>query len=113
MESVVQKPAEQEVWSSGAPVALMDSTSNVALLSDPDPDRLLRRRELAAALKRRGYPSTEASLATMVTRGGGPPMRYFGRIPLYRWADALAWAHARLSEPRTSSSEADAPKAAA
>jgi hypothetical protein len=31
-----------------------------------------------------------------------------GRITLYRWGDALAWAESRLSPPRCSSSEADA-----
>lgn len=90
------------------PVPLEGSTSSFALFCDPEPDRMLRRRELAAALRARGFPAAPATLASMVTRGGGPPMRYFGKIPLYRWADALAWAQGRLSEPRTISAEADA-----
>jgi hypothetical protein len=76
------------------------------------PDTLLRRRDLAAALKARGIPMTEATLATKATRGGGPPFRSFGRIPLYRWGDALEWAEARLSAPRGSTSEIDAERAA-
>jgi hypothetical protein len=35
-----------------------------------------------------------------------PPYRLFGRVPLHRWGDALAWAEGRLSEPRRSTSEA-------
>lgn len=74
----------------------------------PDnPDAKLRRRDLAKALTGLGFPVTEATLATKATRGGGPPFRLFGRIPLYRWGEALAWAEARLSPPRNSTSEGD------
>jgi hypothetical protein len=72
------------------------------------PDALLRRKPLSEALSAAGYPVTEKTLATKATRGGGPPYRLFGRIPLYRWGDALAWAEARMSPPRGSTSEADA-----
>ena len=71
------------------------------------PDALLRRKQTAAALTEAGFPITEATLATKAARGGGPPFRSFGRIPLYRWGDTLAWAYDRLSPPRRSSSEAD------
>ena len=81
-------------------------------ISEIPPDTLLRRRDLAAALQASGFPITEATLATKATRGGGPPFRSFGRIPLYRWADALAWAEGRLSAPRGSTSAADALRAA-
>jgi hypothetical protein len=70
-------------------------------------DSLLRRKQTAAALTEAGFPITEATLATKAARGGGPPFRSFGRIPLYRWGDTLAWAYDRLSPPRRSSSEAD------
>jgi hypothetical protein len=74
----------------------------------PDnPDALLRRDATAEALTSVGFPTRAATLATMATRGGGPPYRSFGRVPLYRWGDALAWAHSRLSAPRTSTSEAE------
>ena len=76
------------------------------------PDTLLRRRELAEALRAAGYPVKETTLATQATRGGGPPFRSFGRVPLYRWSDALAWAQGKLSAPRGSTSEADAQEAA-
>jgi hypothetical protein len=78
----------------------------------PSPDALLRRKATAEALTAKGFPTSEATLATKATRGGGPPFRSFGRIPLYRWGDALAWAEARLSLPRHSTSEADAQRAA-
>lgn len=69
------------------------------------PDTLLRRRALAEALTGAGYPVTESTLATKATRGGGPPFRRFGMIPLYRWGDALDWAHGRMSPPVCSTAE--------
>ena len=72
-----------------------------------DPDALLRRRALAEALTCAGFPITESTLATKATRGGGPPFRRFGLIPLYRWADALGWAEGRLSPPVRSTAELD------
>jgi alkylation response protein AidB-like acyl-CoA dehydrogenase len=70
-----------------------------------NPDALLTRDQAAAALTEVGFPTAPATLATKATRGGGPPYRLFGAKPLYRWADALAWARSRLSEPRHSTSE--------
>lgn len=72
-----------------------------------NPDALLTRRPLAAALTAKGYPVSPATLATKATRGGGPPYRLFGRKPLYRWSDALVWAQSRLSDPVRSTSEGD------
>jgi len=68
-------------------------------------DALLPRTPTAQALTLKGYPVAPTTLATMATRGGGPPFRLFGRKPLYRWGDVLAWAEARLSPPRSSTSE--------
>jgi len=53
-------------------------------------------------------PLAPATLATMATRGGGPPFHKFGAHVLYRWGDALAWAQSRLSAPRRNTSEGDA-----
>jgi hypothetical protein len=75
-------------------------------------DAMLRRPDLAAALTAHGFKIAAGTLATKATRGGGPPYRSFGRVPLYRWADALAWAESRLSAPRCSTSEADIQNAA-
>jgi hypothetical protein len=72
------------------------------------PDTLLRRKQLAEALNAAGFPIAMATLSTMASRGGGPPFRLWSRTPLYRWGCALAWAEGRLSESRSSTSEADA-----
>jgi hypothetical protein len=72
-----------------------------------DPDTLLRRRPCAAALTEAGYPTSPATLATKATRGGGPPFRCYGRLPLYRWADALEWAKSRLGPVITTTAQRD------
>ena len=71
-------------------------------------DALLQRKLTAEALTKCGFEISEATLATMACRGGGPPFHKFGRKPLYRWGDALAWAKSRLSAPIRSTSELDA-----
>jgi hypothetical protein len=75
-----------------------------------DLDTLLTRAALADALTKAGYPTARATLATRATRGGGPPYRLFGRVPLYRWGDALAWVQSRLGPLIRSTSEADFPR---
>ncbi len=70
--------------------------------------RFLKRKELAAELTARGFPIKAATLATRAVRGGGPPFRNFGRHVVYDLAAALAWAEARMSPPRHSTSEVDA-----
>jgi hypothetical protein len=79
-----------------------------ATLIPQDPDTLLGRRENAHALTAAGYKTSPATLATKASRGGGPPFRRWGRIPLYRWGDSLDWARSRLGPPIRSTSEADA-----
>lgn len=75
-------------------------------------DALLTRDQVAVALTAKGFPVRPKTLATKATRGGGPPFRRFGTRPLYVWGEALAWAEARLSTPRTSTSEDDIQQAA-
>ena len=70
-------------------------------------DAKLTREPLAAALTEAGFPIKPKTLATMATRGGGPPYQKFGNRPLYQWGSSLAWAESRLSLPRRSTSEAD------
>lgn len=77
-----------------------------------NPNTLLRRKPTAEALTAAGFPVSDKTLATKASRGGGPAFRCFGRVPLYRWADAIAWAESRLSPPRRSTSEADAERTA-
>jgi len=71
-------------------------------------DGLLTRRQTAEALTEAGFPVSDKTLATMATRGGGPLYRKFGPRVLYRWGDALDWAHSRLSDARASTSEHEA-----
>lgn len=79
---------------------------------DIAPDTLLRRAALAAALTAAGFPTATATLATKASRGGGPPFRRYGRLPLYRWADAIRWAESQLTPPICSTSETDAHRTA-
>jgi hypothetical protein len=72
----------------------------------PDnPEALLRRNQTAIALSQAGYPTSEKTLATQASRGDGPPYHLYGRYPLYRWADVLAWARSRLRPARRSTAE--------
>jgi hypothetical protein len=74
----------------------------------PDyPETLLSRSATAEALTEAGFPISSTTLATKAVRGGGPPFRKFGRVPLYCWSDALAWARSRLSPLVNSTSELD------
>jgi hypothetical protein len=77
-----------------------------------DPDTLLQRDRLASALTEAGYPTSPKTLATIASRGGGPPFHKYGARVLYRWGPSLAWAKSRLSAERLSSSDADAVDAA-
>lgn len=68
-------------------------------------DRFLRRDELARRLSEAGFPVAKSTLECMAVRGGGPPFRKFGRIPLYKFSEALEWAHARMGDTVQSTSE--------
>jgi hypothetical protein len=61
-----------------------------------DPNARLRRADAAKALTAVGYRISAATLASMVTRGGGPRFRVFGNIADYAWGDLLAWAESRV-----------------
>ena len=59
-------------------------------------------------LGERGFPMSASSLATFRCRGGGPDFRKWGRRPVYREADLLAWIEVRLGPARRSTSDDDA-----
>ena len=65
----------------------------------------LDRRQAAAFLTARGYRTAPATLAKLACVGGGPTFESFGRKPLYREADLLAWAKAKTTGPRRSTSD--------
>ncbi len=72
------------------------------------PETLLTRSDAAMALTDAGYPTSAATLATKASRGGGPAYRLYGRKPLYRYADLMAWAEGRCSKTVYSTSELEA-----
>lgn len=66
----------------------------------------LRRSEVPEYLMaKHGIPVALATLNKMASVGGGPSMRYAGRIPLYDVEDLDRWAASRLSAPVTSTSD--------
>jgi hypothetical protein len=66
----------------------------------------LRRKEVPAYLaEKHGIPIAVATLNKLATIGGGPPMQYVGRIPLYHVDDLDKWASVRLSRPVSSTSD--------
>lgn len=69
------------------------------------PHGLLRRPAAAKALTAAGYPIATATLATMATRGGGPPYDIFGRVARYSWSELIAWAEARRKPHRQMAAE--------
>jgi hypothetical protein len=69
-------------------------------------DRYLDRREAAEYLtSQRGLRVSRNSLQKMATLGGGPLYRRFGIRAVYTIDDLDAWASAKLSAPRRSTSE--------
>ena len=70
-----------------------------------DHERRLDRKQAAQFLTDLGYRTAPATLAKLACIGGGPTFESFGRKPLYREADLLAWAEAKTTGPRRSTSD--------
>jgi hypothetical protein len=70
-----------------------------------DCERLLGRKDAAQFLTERGYKTAPATLAKLACLGGGPQFQSWGRRPLYREGDLLAWAQARTTGLRRSTSD--------
>jgi hypothetical protein len=66
----------------------------------------LLRSEAADFLTDSGYPITKFSLQKLASTGGGPTYQIFGNKSLYTPENLLAWARAKISAPRRSTSEA-------
>lgn len=71
----------------------------------PDRPRLRRKDVPAYLAEKHGIDIAYATLEKLAVNGGGPPMQYNGRIPLYAKADIDQWAEARLSKPVTSTAQ--------
>jgi hypothetical protein len=67
----------------------------------------LMRREKTAEYVREvlNQPLEKTTLATMATRGGGPPFHKFGSVVLYDRDDVDRWALERLGQAVSSTSE--------
>jgi hypothetical protein len=70
-----------------------------------DPRTFLTRRQLPGPLKACGFDVPHDTLATMASRGGGPPFRKFGKSAVYQWADVVAWVRETMGEPARTTSE--------
>ena len=71
-------------------------------------EKVRRRRRKEAStylLETWGISRTPKTLAKLAVIGGGPPMEYDGRIPLYTDEGMDVWAEAQLSEPVISTAE--------
>lgn len=68
----------------------------------------LSRASAAEFLANLGYPVAKTTLQKYATVGGGPKYRRFGNRALYQERDLLAWAEAKLSPPRSNSSDEEA-----
>jgi len=75
-----------------------------------DPETLLTRDAMAAALTEAGFPVSPTTLATKACRGGGPPFRKFGPKPLYPWGSGTE--RPRPNLPRTVSATSELDRAA-
>jgi hypothetical protein len=58
----------------------------------------LNRKQASDLLCRQGFPITCATLAKFASVGGGPPMHFFGRKPLYDPDETLDWARTRTTK---------------
>jgi hypothetical protein len=65
----------------------------------------LDRQQAAAFLTAHGYRTAPATLAKLASIGGGPVFESFGRKPLYRETDLLAWVRGKTTGPRRSTSD--------
>lgn len=71
-------------------------------------NRRYLRGEAACFLTEQGYPIAATTLAKLGCIGGGPTFSHWGRKPIYAEDDLLAWAQARCSKPKRSTSDARA-----
>lgn len=66
--------------------------------------RFLSREEAAQYLTEHGLKTAKGTLQKLVTTGGGPAYRRFGKRAVYLIEDLNVWAERKLTAPRNSSS---------
>ena len=67
--------------------------------------RFLTRKQSAEFLTEQGLPVTNTTLQKLASVGGGPEYCIFGNRAVYAPENLLAWAEAKLSSSRKSTSE--------
>jgi hypothetical protein len=67
--------------------------------------RYLTRGESADFLTEQGLPTTKNQLQKLATTGGGPEYSIYGNKAVYTPTNLLAWAEAKLTASRKSTSE--------
>lgn len=67
--------------------------------------KFLERAAAAEYLTERGLRITKGTLGKLATTGGGPTYQRFGHRAVYTSESLDAWAEAKLSAPRRSTSE--------
>lgn len=79
-------------------------------MTSPSPvsTRYLDRTQAAEYLTQRGFKITKNTLQKYATTGGGPVYQRFGPRAVYTTENLDAWAFAKLSAPRCSTSAAAA-----
>lgn len=70
--------------------------------------KFLERAEAAEYLTERGLRITKGTLGKLATVGGGPAYQRFGHRAVYTAESLDAWAAAKLTAPRCSTSDATA-----
>jgi hypothetical protein len=68
--------------------------------------RFLTRKQSAEFLTEQGLTVTNTTLQKLASVGGGPEYRIFGNRAVYAPDELLAWAEAKLTASRKSTSEA-------
>jgi hypothetical protein len=77
-------------------------------VSATDGPRFLRRADAARYVREKwGIPCAARTLAKLACGGGGPEMRYAGRVPLYELEALDKWAAERIGPVRRSTSDRD------
>ena len=75
---------------------------------DRSKKRYLRRDAAAAYLQERwGLRCRPKTLAKLAVTGGGPPLHYAGRFPIYEPTELDSWARGRITGPFGSTWEHD------
>ncbi|WP_368507888.1 hypothetical protein [Bradyrhizobium lupini] len=72
-------------------------------MNEHTPSSLFTREQLRLRLNERGFPLTRSywSKLNLPSVNAGPPVaKWFGRRPLYKLEDALAWAESRCGSTR-------------